>query len=376
MRESNLSPQERITHPLVVAFVLGRSFNRLAFHLEHHRLRVGKNNDVDALEACHEVRNYARQVAQGESFYKICSHINTFKDRCTGLRESDTIDEELFPESHIDSFSFNYEEYGDAAIGEILWYLDKASSWIDTLHQMFVTSLSHLHMTSFLFGETVDQGVRPRVTPARLRAAVLKEYRKKTLGSIPENPGDLPPDPDWWEKVCTQWNDLEVLGDLGDTVNILASSNSPESRLDAVDRFSTGIKARLGLWTPPGDPPPHDDDHACVDTDTYFKFGDFELDLTTKTVKFRGWQEVITHPVAFHIVKVIARGKGELVLTEEIRKQVKGAGGRIDQILGEHVPERVRALIPSNDGRIGGYALTLPPSPQQKVRNRARLRHK
>jgi hypothetical protein len=89
-----------------------------------------------------------------------------------------------------------------------------------------------------------------------------------------------------------------------------------------------------------------------------FIYGKLRIDPTTKTITLRRKSETITNARAFNALLLIARAKGNVVSSQEIQK-IPGCKGRPDKVLSP-LPEWVRELIPSQPGRGGGYALTLP----------------
>jgi hypothetical protein len=242
MKTSSPSRQERETNPFVVAFELGGIFNRLAFHLESYRL-FGRQGDCrEALQACGELKNQAREVVDVRQLFEIRKYISSCEEFCESLVRGETLEDLDCWDRAIVWFVARYEDGDEGVIGEVLWYLERAVSWIDSLHTMFRDVLPKPLVAAFLLGETVDQGLRPRVTPARLRESARKEYRREILGSIPRNPGDLPPDPDWWGSVCTQWSDLEELGELDKTYFTEIYSDVSDRRRAALEGHCADTK--------------------------------------------------------------------------------------------------------------------------------------
>jgi hypothetical protein len=382
MSESDRSPQERDTNPLVVAFELGRIVNRLAFHFEHYRIFGGKDNLNELRQACGELMDRTLEVVEPKNLYSIINYISLLDELMICFDNPESLEELHFKENYLESFVARYENEGQGAIGMVQGYLEEVTSWISALHDELRQGLPGPLLRAFLLGETVDQGVRPRVTAARLRESADEEYRGEILGSIPRGPGDLPPDSGWWDDVRMQWNDLKVLGGPDDTVNRLAYSDSSAGRRAEVDRFCAGIMDRLdelaercrseslpGASTPSGsgevaqavDHAGHGRPQAFMEDDTRLKWGDFELDYTTRTVKFRGMQADIADPTAFNVFREIARARGELISGKKISESKdEGIRGRVNLIVNNRLPEPVHALIFSKPGPGGGYSLKLP----------------
>jgi hypothetical protein len=86
------------------------------------------------------------------------------------------------------------------------------------------------------------------------------------------------------------------------------------------------------------------------------------LDPLTQTVTLDGESIRVEDPRAFLVYQAIAAAGGAIVTTDELNK-LPSCKGRIDRILRDYLPEKLRQTYGSKVGNGGGYWLRLPTGP-------------